>query len=69
MNTLFKLSVAMLIATALVSFTILMYLVFDSDPAYIKYLIAKKSASVIIPSSFISLIFTCFTCDKGDSML
>ena len=69
MNTLFKLSLTMLIATALASFTILMYLVFASDDPYNKYLIAKKSASVIIPLSIISLMLTIYTCDKEDSML
>ena len=69
MNTLFKLSLTMLIATALASFTILMYLVFASDDPHNKYLIAKKSASVIIPLSLISLMLTTYTCDKEDSML
>lgn len=70
MNNLFKISLAMLIATALASFTILMYLVFASDPAHTKYFIAKQASLIIVPLSVISLIFTCFTCEKGsDSML
>jgi len=69
MNILFKISLVVLIATALASFTILMYLVFASDDPYNKYLIAKNSASVIIPLSFTSLMLTTYTCDKGDSML
>lgn len=69
MNVLFKISLATLIATALASFTILMYLVFADDSPYNKYLIAKQASLVIIPSSFISLMFTTFTCDKEDSML
>ncbi len=69
MNTIFKLSLAVLIATALVSFSVLMYLVFADAPAYIKYMIAKDSSLVIIPLSFLSLMFTTFTFSKGDSML
>ena len=69
MNVIFKLSLAMLIATALLSFAVLMYLVFASDPAYNKYAVAEQSASVIIPLSLISLMLTIYTCDKEDSML
>ena len=69
MNVIFKLSLTMLIATALASFTILMYLVFASDDPYNKYAVAKNSASVIIFLSIISLMLTTYTCDKEDSML
>ena len=69
MNTLFKLSLTMLMATALLSFAVLMYLVFASDPAYNKYAVAEQSASVIIFLSIISLMLTIYTCDKKDSML
>ena len=65
MNTIFKLSLAVLIAVALTAFSILMYLVFANDPAYLKYAVAKQSSLVIIPMSFISLMLTCFTCDKA----
>jgi len=69
MNAIFKLSLTMLIVTALTSFTVLMYLVFVSDPAYIKYMVAKQAALIIIPSSFISLALTCFTCDKANNSM
>lgn len=69
MNTLFKLSLTMLIATALASFSVLMYLVFADDTAYNKYLIAKQASLIIIPSAFISLMLTCFTCDKADNSM
>ena len=69
MNTLFKLSLTMLIVTALASFTILMYLVLASDDLYNKYLIAKDFAPVIIFLTIISLMLTIYTCDKEDSML
>ena len=69
MNTLFKLSLTMLMATALASFTILIYLVFVSDDPYNKYAVAEQSALVIIPLSIISLMLTIYTCDKEDSML
>ena len=69
MNTLFKLSLTMLMATALASFTILIYLVFASDDPYNKYAVAEQSALVIIPLSIISLMLTIYTCDKEDSML
>ena len=65
MNTLFKLSLATLITVALASFAILMYLVFANDSPYNKYLIAKQASLIIIPASFISLMLTCFTCDKA----
>ena len=69
MNVIFKLSLAMLIATALLSFAVLMYLVFASDDLYNKYLIAKDFAPVIIFLTIISLMLTIYTCDKEDSML
>jgi hypothetical protein len=65
MNVIFKLSLAMLIAVAIMAFAVLMYLVFAGDPAYVKYAVAKQASLIIIPSSFISLMFTCFTCDKA----
>ena len=65
MNILFKISLATLITVALASFSVLMYLVFASDDPYNKYMIAKQSSLIIVPLSFISLMFTCFTCDKA----
>ena len=69
MNVIFKISLATLIATALASFTVLMYLVFADDTAYNKYLIAKQASLIVIPSAFISLMLTTYTCGKEDSML
>lgn len=69
MNVIFKISLATLIATALASFTVLMYLVFADDTAYNKYLIAKQASLIVIPLSCISLMLTTYTCGKEDSML
>ena len=69
MNVIFKLSLAMLITVALTSFAILVYLVFADDSPYNKYMIAEQASLVIVPLSFLALMFTTFTCDKKDSML
>lgn len=69
MNNLFKISLATLVATALASFTVLMYLVFADDTAYNKYLIAKQASLIVTPLAFISLMLTTYTCGKEDSML
>ena len=69
MNVIFKLSLAMLIAVAIVAFSVLMYLVFADDTAYNKYLIAKQASLIVTPLAFISLMLTTYTCGKEDSML